>query len=196
MHHNGGGDSYGLVNMVKYALDAYNGDSKRVYVAGTSSGGMMANVLVAAYPDVFAAGAAFSGAPAFGCWNGEETGKSGTDPDCATMKKVSSPRQWGDLARSASPHFNGTRPRMQIWHGTADWSVTYDYLADQLDQWRDVHGLEFSRNVTDEPQKGYTKMLYGDGSRVVGYSAEGVGHVVPFHGHEVLTFFELLPTES
>lgn len=38
---NGGSDSQGLSSMVKYALDKYNGDPKRVYVTGESSGAMM-----------------------------------------------------------------------------------------------------------------------------------------------------------
>lgn len=154
----------------------------------------MTNVLVGAYPDVFAGGASFSGAPDFGCWAGGPTVAGGPDPNCATLKNPTSPKAWGDLAQSAYPGYNGTRPIMQIWHGTTDNVVTYGYLADQLDQWSDVHGVTFARNVTDDPQKGYTKMVYGDGTKVVGYSALGVGHIVPFHEVEVLKFFGLPPT--
>lgn len=39
--HDGGGDSTGLANMVKYALQKYSGDASRVYVTGESSGAMM-----------------------------------------------------------------------------------------------------------------------------------------------------------
>jgi acetylxylan esterase len=39
--HDGGSDSTGLANMVRYALQKYNGDSSRVYVTGESSGAMM-----------------------------------------------------------------------------------------------------------------------------------------------------------
>ena len=157
---------------------------------------MVTNVLVAAYPDVFAGGASFSGAPAFGCWNGAGGGAGGTDPDCATVKKVTSAQQWGDLARLGDPSFNGTRPIMQIWHGTVDNVVSYAYLANQLDQWSNVAGVAFSKNVTNDPEKGYTKMVYGDGTKVVGYSAQGVGHIVPFHEMEVLEFFGLLSPAS
>lgn len=38
---NGGGDSTGLANMVKYALQHYNGDPSKVFVTGESSGAMM-----------------------------------------------------------------------------------------------------------------------------------------------------------
>lgn len=39
--HDGGSDSTGLANMVRYALQKYNGDASRVFVTGESSGAMM-----------------------------------------------------------------------------------------------------------------------------------------------------------
>lgn len=47
--------------MIKYTLDKYNGKKDKVYVMGSLSGGMMTNVLAGSYPDVFEAGAAYSG---------------------------------------------------------------------------------------------------------------------------------------
>jgi acetylxylan esterase len=67
--HNGGGDPQGLVSVVKYALDKYNGDAPKVSACGSSSRAMMTNVLPATYPDVFSAGASFPVVPA-GCWAG------------------------------------------------------------------------------------------------------------------------------
>ncbi|CAK7198487.1 hypothetical protein SEUCBS139899_001148 [Sporothrix eucalyptigena] len=200
LRHDGGGDSQGLVNMVNYTLDKYKGDPTKVFVTGSSSGGMMTNVLVGAYPDVFAGGASFSGTPDFACWAGAGVPASGADPDCATAKKPTTAQLWGDLARGADPSFNASatakRPIMQIWHGTIDNVVSYSYLANQLDQWSNVFGVSFTKNVTNDPEKGYTKMVYGDGTQVVGYSAQGVGHIVPFHEEQVLQFWGLLPAPS
>jgi acetylxylan esterase len=81
---------------------------------------------------------------------------------------------------------------VQVWHGTTDTVVSYGYLADQLAEWSDVLGVGFAKNVTGDPLSGYTKMVYGDGTRLVGYSAAGVGHIVPFREKEVLQFFGLL----
>lgn len=39
--HDGGSDSTGLANMVRYTLQKYNGDASRVFVTGESSGAMM-----------------------------------------------------------------------------------------------------------------------------------------------------------
>jgi poly(3-hydroxybutyrate) depolymerase len=68
--HGQGGDAAGIVSMVQYALETHGGDANRVFVMGFSSGGMMTNLLAGSYPDVFAAGAAYSGV-AFGCAAGK-----------------------------------------------------------------------------------------------------------------------------
>lgn len=67
--HDGGGDSKSLVAMVNYVIDEYGADPDSVFVTGSSSGCMMTNVLMAAYPDVFAAGSCYSGVAA-GCLAG------------------------------------------------------------------------------------------------------------------------------
>src|SRR5205807_423143 len=67
--HNGGSDSLAILNMVKYTISKYAADPKKVFSTGQSSGAVMTNVLCGAYPDVFAAGSAFSGL-AFGCLSG------------------------------------------------------------------------------------------------------------------------------
>lgn len=61
--HGAGGDALGIVSMVNYAINRYGADRDRVYAMGFSSGGMMTNVLAGSYPDVFEAGAAYSGVP-------------------------------------------------------------------------------------------------------------------------------------
>jgi len=70
--HGQGGDALGIVNMVNYTIDKYTADRARVYVMGFSSGGMMTNVMAGSYPDVFEAGAAYSGV-AHGCFLGMST---------------------------------------------------------------------------------------------------------------------------
>lgn len=67
--HGAGGDSLGVISMVNYTLSKYNADPAKVFVMGGSSGAMMANVMVGSYPEVFEAGAAYSGV-AFACFAG------------------------------------------------------------------------------------------------------------------------------
>ena len=72
----GGGDSHAIRQMVTYALGKYQANADRIYATGDSSGGMMTELLLALYPDVFKAGAAFAGMPA-GCRGANESGNGG-----------------------------------------------------------------------------------------------------------------------
>ncbi|KAJ5826136.1 feruloyl esterase B precursor [Penicillium riverlandense] len=189
--HNGGSDSLSLVNMVKYALTQYNGDPSQVYVTGSSSGAMMTNVLVATYPDVFVAAAAFSGVP-YGCLAGSPGSSPTTaDPSCANGLITKSGAEWAAMVKNAYPGYNGTYPRTQIWHGEADTFVSYHDFGEELKEWSTVFGLSNTVNNTNTPLSGYTQIVYGDGSQLVGYSAAGVGHFVPTDVNTVLGWFGL-----
>ncbi|KAI1281717.1 Alpha/Beta hydrolase protein [Xylaria sp. FL0933] len=182
--------------MVTYAVQKYGGDVDRVFVTGTSSGAMMTNVLVGAYPDVFKAGSVYSGVPD-GCFY--VAGSTATqDPpgwnnQCANGQLSKTAAQWGDQVRSYYPGYNGTRPRMQIWHGTADSTLRYPNYAETMKQWSNVLGLTTSKDTANTPQSGYTMTIWGDGTattaQLVGYSASGVGHTVPVHATMDLAFF-------
>src|SRR5690606_17805041 len=136
--HNGGSDPVGIVSMVRYVQQNHNGDPERVYVTGASSGGMMTNVLLGAYPDVFKAGASFMGVP-FGCF--ATTDGSEWNSACANGAISKTPQEWGDLVRAAYPGYTGPRPRMQLWHGTEDSILRYPNFNEAIKQWTNVHGL-------------------------------------------------------
>ena len=57
--HNGGGQTEAIAHMVNYTVTNYHANTNRVYVTGTSCGGMMTEAMLAVYPDMFKAGAAF-----------------------------------------------------------------------------------------------------------------------------------------
>jgi len=182
--HNAGGDSLGIASMVRYTLTKYTADPNRVFATGTSSGAMMTNVLAGAYPDLFRAGAAFSGVP-YGCFAGPNMWNS----QCSEGNLIKTAQQWGDLARSGYPGYSGPRTRLQLWHGTSDTALAYQNLQEADKQWSNVLDVTFTRNVTNTPLPGYTQLLYGDGSKYVAYSALGVGHTVPVRENDVLTWF-------
>jgi acetylxylan esterase len=117
LSHNGGGDSLGIVSMVTWTLEKYNGNPNRVFVTGTSSGAMMTNVLVGAYPDVFAAGSAFASV-AFGCFAGN--GYDVWNSACAAGQAIKTGAEWEAIVLAAYPGCSGYRPKMQVFHGTAD----------------------------------------------------------------------------
>lgn len=60
----GGGEPAILAGMIRQVLEETGADPERVYVAGMSAGGSMAQILVAAYPELFA-GLAVHSAPAY-----------------------------------------------------------------------------------------------------------------------------------
>jgi acetylxylan esterase len=52
LSHNGGGNSNSIANMVNYTLNKYNGDASKVFVTGSSSGGMMTVSLARPFPEI------------------------------------------------------------------------------------------------------------------------------------------------
>ncbi|KAK2796298.1 hypothetical protein FQN50_009624 [Emmonsiellopsis sp. PD_5] len=189
--HGGGGDSLAIVSMVHHTLSTYSADPARVFATGWSSGGMMTNVLAAAYPDVFAAGSAYSGVAA-GCLAGSSgSGPIAGDQTCANGEMLKSPAAWGKIARDMFPGYEGPRPKMLVWHGTDDGIVDFANLGQTLGQWSNVFGVEATANNTDTPEAGYTEMVFGDGSLLRGYVAEGVSHFIPKHVAVDLAWFGL-----
>jgi acetylxylan esterase len=191
--HNGGGDAEGLVSMVNYALQTYNGDPSKVFVYGASSGAMMTNLMAGSYPEVFNAGAAYSGV-ADACFLGSTTDPTpfGSNQTCAQGQINRSAQSWGDLARNSYPGYAGNRTRMQIWHGLADTLVRPVCATQALEQWGNVWGLSNSKNVSGNPSGIWTQVNYGDGSDVVGYFGQGVGHFAPMQEVPMLKFFGLM----
>ncbi|MGI5242693.1 extracellular catalytic domain type 1 short-chain-length polyhydroxyalkanoate depolymerase [Dactylosporangium sp. CA-139066] len=199
--HNGGSDPVGIMSMVTYAEQHYNGDPSRVYVTGASSGGMMTNVLLGDYPDVFKAGAAFMGVP-FGCF--ATTDGSSWNSQCSSGQRIYTPQQWGDMVRAAYPGYTGARPRMQLWHGTTDTTLAYPNFGEEIKQWTNVLGVSQTPVYTDTPQSGWTRTRYGNAGTqapVEAISISGVGHSLPLAGQAAMAiaFFGLNgtgPTQS
>ena len=129
----GGGDSHAIIQMVRYALTQYHANANRVYSTGDSSGAMMTELLLGLYPDTYKAGAAFAGVPA-GCSN--EFDGSGL---CGLPTQTA--QQWGDRVRAMDPGYSGHRPRVQLFHGDADATITYKNLAQAINEWTNVLGL-------------------------------------------------------
>ena len=189
----GGSDPVGIKSMIDWVTRTYDADQSRVFATGISSGAMMTNVLLGDYPDVFAAGAAFSGVP-FGCF--ATTDGSEWNSACAGGTVTHSPQEWGDLVRGAYPGYTGPRPRMQLWHGTEDDVLRYPNFGEMIKQWTDVQGVSQTPAATDTPQSGWTRTRYGgtgDRAPVEAISLQGVGHNRYGYGMaaRVLTFFGL-----
>ncbi|KAJ8495803.1 hypothetical protein ONZ45_g12699 [Pleurotus djamor] len=184
--HDAGGDSLAIASMVRFAIQNYGVDATRVFATGTSSGAMMTNVLMGAYPDLFKAGALFSGVP-YGCFAGPNMWNS----QCSQGQLIKTGAQWGDQVRSGFPGFTGTRPKVQFWHGTADTTLFPQNFQEEIKQWTNVFGVSEtpSSTQTNNPLNGYTRTSYGP--NVQGILAQGVGHTVPEQENDVMAWFGL-----
>ncbi|KAH6853305.1 Alpha/Beta hydrolase protein [Chaetomium sp. MPI-CAGE-AT-0009] len=187
--HDGGGDSTGLANMVRYALEKYNGDASRVFVTGESSGAMMTQVMAAAYPDLFAAASEFSGEPA-GCFY---TGTvRGWNSQCAGGQVHHTAEEWASTVHDMFPGYDGQYPKMQVFHGDVDTTLNINSFNESIKEWSGVFG--YSGNPTqalgNNPGSRLTKYIYGD--RLQGIWGHGFGHVVPTNETEALAWFGIL----
>ncbi len=177
--HNGGSDSLAIVNMVNYVLANHDAHPDYVYAVGSSSGAMMTNVLLAIYPDVFNAGAAFAGVPATCFFTGTA---SIWNPTCAQGNLIQTPQEWGDAVRNGYPGYTGPYPRMQIWHGTNDASINYANFGEAIKLWTNLHGLSQTPDSTDTPETDWTRTRYGgtDSQPLVeAISLAGYPHTLP-----------------
>jgi acetylxylan esterase len=177
LRRDGGSDPVGVVSMVRYAQRHLHADRHRVFAAGFSSGAELTNVLLATYPDVFAAGSVMAGT-AVGCYTADD---GGWNPNCENGGTIRTARQWGDVVRAAYPGYAGPRPRVQLWHGTADEILAYPNFGEEIKQWTDV--LRARPCGTDQPRPTWTRTRYSTRSgRVVieAYSVAGGAHGIAF----------------
>lgn len=134
------GEREAISKMVAYVVTNNKADPTRVFAAGASSGACMTQALLAAYPEVFAGGSVLAGVPA-GAWTG------GNAYGWSTPSK--SAAEWGDIVRKASPSFTGDRPKIQLWHGTGDTTLTYaQNFPAEVSQWTNVLGVSEANSMS------------------------------------------------
>ncbi|KAI0779950.1 putative acetylxylan esterase A [Fomes fomentarius] len=186
--HNGGSDSLGIVSAVRYAIANWGVDADRVFVVGTSSGAMMTNVLAGAYPDVFKGGVVDSGVP-FACFSLPGQPEDSWNSQCSQGQLVLTGQQWAQRVFDAFPGYTGARPKMQVWHGTADTTLFPQNFFETVKQWTMVFGYPSTpiSNVS-EPflPAGYSNATFGPNFQAI--LAQGVGHTVPLFEQQYLQF--------
>jgi poly(hydroxyalkanoate) depolymerase family esterase len=169
------GEALSIRQMVSCTLERYPQiDSNKVFVTGLSAGGAMAAVMLAAYPDVFAAGAIIAGLP----YGTAETVPQAFD----RMRGHGFPdsQQLEALVRDASDH-EGPWPALSIWHGTADFTVVPANADATLSQWLGLHELETMPSRT-EHVSGHRRQVWTDrqGREVIErFDIQNMGHGTP-----------------
>jgi len=170
----GRGEAASIRQMVSRMVTEHKLDPRRVFVTGLSAGGAMTSVMLAVYPDVFAGGAIIAGLP-FGIASNVREALGGM------MQPSSRPADvLGDLVRKASKH-KGPWPKVSVWHGTADRTVSPGNANEILKQWLDVHGLPAAPMSTGEIG-GHPREVWwnADGETIVeSYTITDMGHGTP-----------------
>jgi poly(hydroxyalkanoate) depolymerase family esterase len=170
----GQGEAASIVAMVDHAIATHASDPGRVYVTGLSAGGAFTSVMLGAYPDRFAAGSVMAGLP-FRC-----ASSIGEASACQQMTTAAqkTPKQWGDLVRTASSH-GGPWPRVQIWQGTADYTVAPANATEIVDQWTDVWQTDQTADATDAlGMTTRTRFVTGGKVAVELFAVKGMGHAI------------------
>jgi poly(hydroxyalkanoate) depolymerase family esterase len=140
----GQGENLSIKQMVDYMKSTYSIDASKVFITGLSGGAAMTALMLATWPDVFAAGATFAGVPYY-C----TTNKNEVYMPCLTPGRNLTPMQWGDYVRMGDSGFTGQWPRVSIWQGSKDSVVNPDNTNELMKQWTNAHGLTQTPTVTD-----------------------------------------------
>lgn len=131
----GRGEAASIHQMVETMVREKGIDPRRVFVTGLSAGGAMTSVMLACYPETFAAGAIIAGLPYGAASNVQQAFQS-------MFQCPARPAEdWGDRVRAAAPRHGGPWPRVSVWHGNADKTVIPSNAREIIKQWIDVHGL-------------------------------------------------------
>jgi feruloyl esterase len=141
------GEAGSIRAMVAEAVRRFASNPRAIYVVGLSAGGAMAVAMLAAYPEVFAAGASIAGLPV-----GAATGAASA---LARMAQAGpggrSPDAWADQVRASAPAgYDGPWPRLSIWHGGMDTVVDPANARLLAEQWCALHGLAEAPSTTTQ----------------------------------------------
>lgn len=170
----GKGEAASIAAMVEAMVETHGLDRARIYVTGLSAGGAMTSVMLAAYPDLFAAGAIIAGVP-YGCAGGVNEAF-----ECMAGRSRTDGAALGRAVRRASRH-EGPWPRVQVWHGGADTTVVPANAEAIVAQWTEVHGVPAAPDREDRIERFPRRAWLGaDGAPLIEHiHVTAMGHGVP-----------------
>ena len=170
----GHGEACSIRQMTARMVSEHRIDKHRIFVTGLSAGGTMTAVMLATYPEIFAAGAVIAGLP-YGVATNVREALSGM-----LRSSARSPQELGNLVRSASKH-RAPWPKISVWHCNADRTVNPANADEIVKQWLDLHRLPLhpmSEGIVD----GYPHQIWwnAEGETVVeSYSITDMAHGTP-----------------
>ena len=182
----GSGEVLSIRQMVAVAKRRFATGGRRVFVVGLSAGGSMTAACLAAYPEVFTAGAVVAGLPVAAASNVlsamSRMAHAGSDLG---------PTQWTAAARASAPSHTGRYPRLSVWQGGADHTVDPLNADNLVAQWRGLADLG-TGPVLDETQEGGVRhRAWGkaSGPAVEEWTIAGMAHGYPIQAGAPLDRF-------
>lgn len=151
----GAGEAQSIRNMIAQMVADHNIDESRIFVEGLSAGGYMTANLLAAYPDIFAAGGINAGGPAYcssyvwAAWS------------CMDGYFNLSPTAWATLVHEKGFNAYDAWPKVSIWHGTGDTRVDIANQRELVEQWTALHDIDQTADLTNTAE-GYPHAEYHD----------------------------------
>lgn len=168
------GEALSIREMIGHVTLSHGVDPTRVFITGLSAGGAMANVMLAAYPELFAGGAIIGGLP-YGM-----TSSVGQAFERMQGRNAPSAKQLRSSLTKVLPN-SGPLPKIAVWHGTHDQTVRPINAEQTATQWVAAHGLS-EANGTVETINGHIRKTWLDKSgdtAVEVYLVKGMAHGVP-----------------
>jgi poly(hydroxyalkanoate) depolymerase family esterase len=169
-----GGEARSIREMIAHMVATHRIDARRIFITGLSAGGGMTSVMLATYPEVFAAGAVIAGLP-YGIASNLREALDGMFHSPARPE-----RELGDFVRRASSH-SGPWPKMSVWHGSADRTVNPGNANEIVKQWLDLHDLPLAP-MAETIVDGYPRQAWWnkDGETLVeSYAITDMAHGTP-----------------
>ncbi|GJD94767.1 hypothetical protein OCOJLMKI_1971 [Methylobacterium iners] len=201
------GEAASIRAMIEEMKASHGIDPGRIFVTGLSAGGGMTAVMLAAYPEVFQAGAIIAGLP-YGCastsgsialawqrywtdlWYGEgawATVRCGITPDGFPGRLTvasRTPEEWRERLAEAGGRRPAVWPRVSLWQGDQDGRVDPANLAELMKQWTAAHGVDQTsdeESLLGSPPT-HRHRTYQDAQgrvRVETNEVAGLGHALP-----------------
>lgn len=168
------GEALSIREMIGHVVVSHGMDPDKVSITGLSAGGAMANVMLAAYPELFAAGAIIGGLPygiASGVGQAFERMRGHKAPSVSQLQ----------LALTTAAIKLGDYPRISVWHGTHDQTVKPVNAEQIVQQWAGVHHVSGTPDVI-ETINGHSRKVWLDerGRQVIEVNLiTGMAHGVP-----------------
>lgn len=169
------GENASIKNMMSYVQAKYHLNALETYITGLSAGAAMSTIMIADYPELFKGAAVLSGGP----YKSAENIAGSFGALAGNVDK--SPEEWGDLVRAVNPAYQGTYPKLMIFHGKNDAIVDFKNCNELIEQWSNVLNISMTDTSVTHPQTDIARIAYLDAlqvEQIIAIEVDNMGHAL------------------